>query len=105
MRHTKSIEGSVYKVRRYQRLRSKLKARGIDQAYLAQKLGRSLSYVSSRFRGVDGWTSREMYLMLDWIGEPEERLHVIFPPDGIDKREEPKAAAREVLYRLIPVEQ
>ena len=43
--------------------------------------------------------------MLDWIGEPEEQLHVIFPPDGIDRPEEPKAAAREVLYRLIPVEQ
>lgn len=92
-------------MKRYKRLREGLKARGIDQLFLAQKLGRSISYVSSRFRGVDGWTSREMYQIMEWIGEPEERLHVIFPPDGIDKPEAPKAAAKEVLYRLVPVEQ
>ena len=42
-------------MKRYKRLREALKARGIDQLFLAQKLGRSISYVSSRFRGVDGW--------------------------------------------------
>ncbi len=92
-------------MKRYKRLREGLKARGIDQIFLAQKLGRSISYVSSRFRGVDGWTSREMYQIMEWIGEPEEHLHVIFPPEGIDKPEVPKTAAKEVLYRLIPVEQ
>ena len=100
------MKGGKYKVKRYQRLRSKLKAAGIDQIYLAEKLGRSISYVSSRFRGVGGWASDEMYHIMDWIGESYENLHLIFPPDGIDRPEGPKAAEpKEVLYRLIPVTQ
>lgn len=66
----------------FRKLRTKLYDLDIGQAYLAKKLGVSQQSVSNRMRGKYPWTLDEMYIVMDLIKEPAEKLHEYFPKRG-----------------------
>lgn len=80
------------KYRRYEALKRELKLKDIDQTYLAGKLGRSTCYVSERLNGKKPWTAADMYTIMELINCPVDRLHIMFPRDGIAPKGEPLPA-------------
>lgn len=66
----------------YRVLRAYLTAAGIEQAYLAEQMGVSLSYVSSRITGKAPWDQEDMYFIMDLLHIPYDKLHIVFPKDG-----------------------
>jgi hypothetical protein len=71
---------------KFRRLQAELMARGIDRPYLARLLKRrSRGYVDERMAGRVGWTLEEMYTLMDLLGWPYDRMHELFPKDGISK--------------------
>ena len=66
----------------HQKLRKKLKELEIDQVYLAEKLDLARETVSRRMTGKLAWTSTEMYIIMNLIREPHEKLHEYFPESG-----------------------
>ncbi len=53
---------------------------GIDRQYIAEYIGKSISYVDARFRGSGSWTVDEMYKLAVLFKIPVERLIDYFPP-------------------------
>lgn len=71
----------------YRYLKRRLRELGIDGAYLSELLGfSSPASVYGRFAGNYPWRMKEMYQVLEIIREPPERLHIVFPPDGVEFR-------------------
>ena len=66
----------------YRVLRGYLTAAGIEQTYLAEQMGVSLSYVSSRITGKAPWDLDDMYFILDMLHIPHDKMHLVFPKDG-----------------------
>ena len=71
----------------YRYLRQRLRELGVDVSYLSQLLGfSSPTSASDRLSGRANWRQSEMYRVLEIIREPPERLHIVFPPDGVEFR-------------------
>jgi transcriptional regulator with XRE-family HTH domain len=70
-------------MKRFKALRGAMIAKGIDQRYLAELLGRGECYISHRMTGKAEWSMNEMYQIMDILDMPYERLHEMFPKDGI----------------------
>lgn len=66
----------------FRKLRGKLKELDIDQKYLAKFFGLSQASISHRLTNQCSWTLDEMYVVMDLIQEPHEKLHEYFPKDG-----------------------
>lgn len=64
------------------KLRGALMERDIDEAYLARKLQRGVTYISQRMMGRKPWPMDEAYAILDLIRVPYDQLAVYFPPKG-----------------------
>ena len=64
------------------KLRGALVERDIDEAYLARKLQRGVTYVSQRMMGRKPWPMDEAYAIMDMIRAPYDQLAVYFPPKG-----------------------
>ena len=62
------------------KLRGALMEKDIDEAYLARKLQRGVTYVSQRMMGRKPWPMDEAYAILDLIRVPHDQLAVYFPP-------------------------
>lgn len=69
-------------MRPHYKLRRALRDMDVDEPYLAELLGRSVSYVSTRMMGLGPWTIDEVYKMLEIINEPPRRMHMYFTPKG-----------------------
>jgi hypothetical protein len=70
--------------RKFRRLQAELLAIGIDRPYLARLLKRrSRSFVDERMAGRVAWTLNEMYQLMDLLHWPYDRMHELFPRDGI----------------------
>ena len=80
--------------KRYKKLRGYLDMCDYDQPYVAERLGRSVAYVSLRYTGNKPWVQDDMYALMDMIERPYSELHEIFPPNGIDQEKDKKDADR-----------
>ena len=83
-------------------LRGKLRELGMDQEYIALKIGISRSWLSFKLTGKRTWTLTEMYAIMDLINEPDAKLNEYFPRGGHDiqpmpqKREQVPAEPFEI---------
>ena len=75
-------------LKRYGKLRGKMREKGIKGYYLARKLGTTPQSVSHRMTGKTPWRMDEMYNILSMLGEPDSKLSEYFPRNGIDLPEE-----------------
>lgn len=67
-------------VKRYQLLKHELKRRGLaPYSYLSEVSGIPKRALEARMQGYRPWRSNEMYLMMELIGQPSERLSMFFP--------------------------
>lgn len=66
----------------FRKLRGKLRELDIDQSYMADQLDLCQAAVSHRMTSRTPWRLNEMYIVMDLIGEPYDRLHIYFPPGG-----------------------
>ena len=75
-------------LKRYGKLRGKMREKGINGNYLARKLDTTPQSVSHRMTGKTPWRMDEMYYILSMLGEPDSKLPEYFPRNGIDLPEE-----------------
>ena len=75
-------------LKRYGKLRGKMREKGINGDYLARKLDTTPQSVSHRMTGKSPWRMDEMYNILSMLGEPDNKLSEYFPRNGIDLPEE-----------------
>ena len=75
-------------LKRYGKLRGKMREKGINGDYLARKLDTTPQSVSHRMTGKSPWRMDEMYNILSMLGEPDSKLPEYFPRNGIDLPEE-----------------
>lgn len=66
----------------FRKLRGKLKEMDIDQKCLAKLFDLSQASISHRLTNQCSWALDEMYVIMDLIEEPHEKLHEYFPKDG-----------------------
>ena len=64
------------------KLRGALMEKDIDEAYLARKLQRGVTYVSQRMMGRKPWPMDEAYAIMDMLRARYAQLTVYFPPKG-----------------------
>lgn len=80
--------------RRFARLRGELSAHGVGREKLAHLLKHSnRGYVDQRFQGNSPWSLDEMYIIMDLLSWPAEKMHELFPRDGYDGRNSASTAA------------
>jgi len=80
---SRTAEKEVTKVAKaFRVLRGYLTAAGIDQRYLANQMGVSISYVSSRITARSPWDADDMYFIMDMLNIPHDQMNVLFPKDG-----------------------
>lgn len=75
-------------LKRYGKLRGKMREKGINGNYLARKLDTTPQSVSHRMTGKTPWRMDEMYNILSMLGEPDSKLPEYFPRNGIDLPDE-----------------
>ena len=75
-------------LKRYGKLRGKMREKGIKGYYLARKLDTTPQNISRRMTGKAPWRMDEMYNILSMLGEPDSKLSEYFPRNGIDLPEE-----------------
>lgn len=71
-------------LKRYGKLRGKMREKGIKGYYLARKMGTTPQSISHRMTGKATWRMDEMYNILSILGEPDSKLSEYFPRDGVD---------------------
>lgn len=69
-------------IRPFAALRGLLAAHDYSESELAEKLGRSLNYVSLRLNAKASWSQDEQYTIMDLFNVPYDRLHIMFPKGG-----------------------
>lgn len=67
--------------KKFRMLRIKMMEADIDQAWIAQKLNRSVGYISMRFTGRGEWTISECCAICKLLKIPLEELHLYFVED------------------------
>ena len=87
----------------YTELRSAFKARGITQADIAKRIGKSQAYIYSRMAGLEPWAQSEMYSLLDMIHEPYRKMHLYFPLGGVwaGPAEDPPLSTEQQLVAVV----
>lgn len=75
-------------LKRYGKLRCKMREKGINGNYLARKLDTTPQNISRRMTGKAPWRMDEMYNILSMLGESDRKLSEYFPRNGIDLPEE-----------------
>ena len=91
-------------LKRYGKLRGKMREKGINGNYLARKMGTTPQNISHRMTGKSPWRMDEMYNILSMLGEPDSKLSEYFPRNGIDLPEEYDnkiEEKRELLDRIV----
>ena len=73
--------------RRFSKLRFALFNQGITQQELGSAIGRSQSYVSSRFRGVEDWTTGDIFKICDYAQIPTSQIFEYFFEQEIQRIE------------------
>lgn len=69
--------------RPYSVLRGQMVVQELTQDDLARKLLVTRTTISNKLCGVHSWTQTEMYIIMDLLRWPYERMHELFPKDGI----------------------
>lgn len=64
------------------KFRAKMLEYEIGQLELAEMLGVSLSYVSSRLTNKKPWDMLDMYKLMDTFNIPYSQMHEYFPKNG-----------------------
>lgn len=72
--------------RPYATLRGLLVTHDLKQVDIARKLLVSPRHVNSKMCGHVPWTLDEMYTLMDLLGWPYDRMHELFPKDGISPK-------------------
>lgn len=67
----------------YLKLRGLMAQNDVDQRRLGLELGLTRQAVSQRFTNRTAWNLQEMYKVLDFFHISYDRLHEIFPKNGI----------------------
>ena len=75
-------------LKRYGKLRGKIREKGIKGNYLSRKMGMTPQSVSHRMTGKTPWRMDEMYNILSMLGAPDNKLSEYFTRNGIDLPEE-----------------
>ena len=91
-------------LKRYGKLRGKMREKGINGDYLARKLDTTPQSVSHRVTGKSTWRMDEMYNILSMLGEPDSKLSEYFPRNGIDlpkEHDNKTEAKRELLDHIV----
>jgi hypothetical protein len=71
---------------KFRRLQAELMALGIDRPYLARLMKhRNRDCIDQRMAGNVQWSLCEMYALMDLIHWPYDRMHELFPKDGVAK--------------------
>ena len=68
---------------RHTELRAELLRHGYDGKSLALVLGCTPMTISNRLCGKIPWSSNEMYIIMDLLDLPYDKLNVYFPKNGI----------------------
>lgn len=71
-------------MRRYERLRKKMREEGFTGNDLARWMGMNPNSISARMTGRVSWSLSEAYQILDYLNVPCEELYDYFPPGGKD---------------------
>ena len=71
-------------MRRYERLRKKMREEGITGNDLARWMRMNPNSISARMTGRVSWSLQDAYQILDYLSIPREELYDYFPPDGKD---------------------
>ena len=96
-------------LKRYGKLRGKMREKGIKGYYLARKMGMTPQSVSHRMTGKTPWRMDEMYNILSMLGEPDSKLPEYFPRNGIylpeeyDNKIEEKQELLDHIVKLISI--
>ncbi len=67
----------------FAKLRGRMHEMDINSNALANFLGRSQSYVSTRMTHNSSWELDEIYKILDLLMIPPEEIFTYFPPNGV----------------------
>ncbi len=65
--------------RPFKELRKLMYADGIDQEYIANRIGRCCTYVSKRMRGTAPWDMFDVYSLCELLEIPLDQISVYFP--------------------------
>ena len=75
---------------KYRLLRRLCSEKGIEGKDIAEEIGRTENYVSTRMTGNRPWDQDEMYKIMDMLGQPYENIPYIFPVGGMFAGEIPE---------------
>lgn len=67
----------------YTVLQRQMKERRINASELAEIIGKSPSYVSTRFSGAQPWTMDDAYKIMEVMGINAKHISKLFPPRGL----------------------
>lgn len=81
------------------KLRGRMKELGMEQEYLAKKLGICIASLSRRLNGHKQWLMSEMYAAMDILLLPHESLHEYFPKGG---KSQTYAAMCSIMGKTLP---
>lgn len=79
--------GGIKMAKPFSLIRAKLVEVDIDQKYLAELLGISISSVSRSLNNERPWLQTEQYKFMDEFNIPYCEMHLYFPKDGITVKE------------------
>lgn len=86
----------------YSELRAEMRRQHIKIVDVAGWLGLKDYSVERRLRNECSWKLDEMYTILDGLHIPNNKMHILFPPDGewAGALEEPPSVNRQLLIAL-----
>lgn len=82
----------VANLKYYRKLKTRMFEKEVDQAYIAQKLGRSKPYIGDRLKGKQPFSMDDVYTIIEILEIPQEEALTYFPKGGISERKGAKGA-------------
>ncbi len=68
---------------RFSLLRTLLREQGLEHEYVAEMIGCSKTYFSYKICAKVPFDQQEQYIIMDLVHWPHERMHELFPKDGL----------------------
>lgn len=85
---------------KHTRLRNRMKAYNITASDLARRCCVSVTTIRTRLRGAAPWTSWEIWAVMNCLEIPDEEMHLYFPRDGVDSRDNRKTTMEDYLRTI-----
>ncbi len=67
----------------FRKLKTLMFEKDVDQAYIAQKIGKSKSYLSTRLQGKYDFNLGDIYAIIEILKIPPEKVLEYFQKDGV----------------------